>query len=142
MNNIIRTAKSTIRKFSTNDPFELCDYLDVCLTITALPSCINGFYSNILGMPFIYLNDSLCLCEQRAVLAHELGHLLLHPNINSLYIKTKTIINAGKLEHEADLFAVSLLIPNAIPISDQVMTVEQLAFELDVPARLLKLKFG
>lgn len=134
MNRIVKIAASITKQYKTCDPFKLCDLLDVTLTIAKLPNGINGFYNTVLGMPFIYLNSSLCDSELRAICAHELGHMILHPDINTLFIKTKTIINAQRLEHEADLFAAGLLIPT-IPKCEG-LTVAQLAFELEVPQSL------
>lgn len=142
MNNILAAAKKIAKKYSSNDPFELCSALDVIITVTDLPSGINGFYNNVLGFPFIYLNSKLNNCELKAVCAHELGHMLLHPHMNTLYIKTKTIINGDRLEREADIFAACLLIPNSIPIEDQTVTVQQLAYELDVPSEVIQIKLA
>ena len=142
MNNIFATVKKIAKKYSSNDPFELCSALDVIVTITDLPVGINGFYNNVLGFPFIYLNNQLNECELRAVCAHELGHMLLHPHMNTLYIKMKTIINGDRLEREADIFAACLLIPNAIQIGDQTVTVQQLAYELHVPSEVIEVKLA
>lgn len=140
MNNIQKAVNNLVKKHHTNDPFELCRLLNICLYVTELPAGINGFYNTVLGIPFIYLNCTLSDCEIRAVCAHELGHVILHPQINTLFIKTKTIMNAAKLEHEADIFAASLLIPTITILEGQTVTVEQLAYELDVPQELVRTK--
>lgn len=42
---------------------------------------------------------------QRFICAHELGHLILHPIKNTLY-------SVSKIEVEANIFAVELLVPD------------------------------
>lgn len=138
MNYILKLAKDTIKKHNTNDPFELCDEMEVCLHRAVLPRGINGFYTLMLGMPFVYLNSELSLCEQRAVCAHELGHMLLHPQVNTLFVKQKTIMNAARMERDADLFAAALLIPQLVFDGEELVTARQLAHELDVPERLVE----
>lgn len=138
MNRILRIATNIVKRYNTQDPFKLCDMFDVTLTVAKLPNGINGFYNNVLGMPFIYLNCSLSTFEQKAVCAHELGHMILHPDMNTLFIKTKTIINADRLEHEADLFAAGLLIPT-VP-AQEYLTVAELAFTCGVSQKLAEIR--
>ncbi len=144
MNNIITSANNLVKKHKTNDPFVLCDILNINLTITKLPKSINGFYTNIMDMPFIFLSEQLDDCLKKAICAHELGHYILHPNINTLFVKQSTLFSSAKLEREADLFAASLLIPDKVFLFDasETITADQLAYELDVPTELIKIKFA
>lgn len=62
-------------------------------------------------IPYIFLSsEKYSDVRLRFTLAHELGHLLLHANyINEEEIQSKVI--SEKIEKEADLFAVALLLP-------------------------------
>ncbi|MEG0894363.1 MAG: ImmA/IrrE family metallo-endopeptidase [Oscillospiraceae bacterium] len=140
MNNILAEIKKLTKKYHTNDPFELCDILEIELVQEYLPKGINGIYNSVLGFNFIYLEKSLCYSKKRAVLAHELGHYILHPDINSIFVKNKTLMNWAKLENEADIFAAFLLIPDKI--SAEELTINQLAYELQVPTQLIEKKIS
>ena len=70
-------------------------------------------------IPYIFLSsEKYSDVRLRFTLAHELGHLLLHANyINEEEIQSKVI--SEKIEKEADLFAVALLLP-AITFSKDI----------------------
>lgn len=51
---------------------------------------------------------------QRFVCAHELGHVVLHPNVNTPFMKAHTLFSIDKFEKEANTFAVELLMPDEI----------------------------
>lgn len=61
--------------------------------------------------PYIYIStDKYSNARLRFDLAHELGHLIMHGNLfNDEDISTKVILD--RVEHEANLFAASLLLP-------------------------------
>lgn len=145
MHKSITEANRLIKKHKTNDPFALCDYLNINVTITTLPNHINGFYTEIMEMPFIFLNETLNECELNATCAHELGHSILHPKFNSIFIEQNTLISSSKLENEADIFAAFLLIPShsiSDGTDDFVLTEQQLAYEFNVPIKYIKIKFS
>ena len=60
----------------TENPFTLCEKLDIIVVITSLPRYINGFANQIGGTEFIYINASLNQREQRLTCARELGRCL------------------------------------------------------------------
>lgn len=144
MNYIRSTVDQLTARFGTADPFELCDALEIRLSIEPLPPAIHGFYSNVLNMDFIYINRRLSRARQRLVCAHELGHAVLHPGVNSLFLSRSTQINGEKLERQADLFAAHLLIPDSAfaRAREESLTMEQLAAELKLPPSYLELKFS
>jgi len=67
----------------------------------ALTSCHNGEAT-------IWIDDDECETRQRFTMAHELGHLLLHP-VGMEF--RDTTYKGGKLEQEANQFAADLLMP-------------------------------
>ncbi|WP_278246357.1 ImmA/IrrE family metallo-endopeptidase [Metaclostridioides mangenotii] len=48
--------------------------------------------------------------EERCVIAHELGHVMLHRSSYICYLKNYTYSDTNKLENEANEFASELLI--------------------------------
>lgn len=56
----------------------------------------------------VFLREDLHYEYEKFVLAHELGHAILHINLTTAAYHNKLIIK-GKYEHEADYFALRLL---------------------------------
>ena len=44
--------------------------------------------------------------------AHELGHSILHPNVNPPFLRKHTLFSIDKIERQANAFAVELLLPD------------------------------
>lgn len=85
-------------------------------------------YSDI---ELVFIRDDLPYQYERFILAHELGHALLHVEVAAAAYSNK-LINKGKLERQADYFALKLL---DITIDKDVFegyTLEQIAQELFV----------
>jgi Zn-dependent peptidase ImmA (M78 family)/transcriptional regulator with XRE-family HTH domain len=62
------------------------------------------------GIPYIFLgSDKSSAARSRFDIAHELGHLLLHPHIEESELKNKLIWD--KIEKEAHCFAAAFLLP-------------------------------
>lgn len=136
----IKTLVSNLtKKYNTSDPFELADILKIAVYYEHLGT-INGYYNNPLRMKQIHINDSLNSHEARYTCAHELGHALLHPNASTPFLRSKTFLSVDKLELEANVFAVHLLIPDEIIIDNSGYTVEQLGRLLGYHQKLIELR--
>ena len=77
---IKRMVAYYIRKFGTNDPFKLAEHLGVLYQIGEI-NC-EGCYMFLKNHRYIFLNQNLSEQEMRLVMAHELGHALLHRKEN------------------------------------------------------------
>ena len=69
-----------------------------------------GYYTQIKRIKFILINSNLSELEKRFVVAHELGHAILHSKISTPCLMHLKNINDIKIEFEANKFAVQLLI--------------------------------
>ena len=83
---------------------------------------VNGFYHTYLDQDLICINDNLTDEEQIIVCAHELGHMILHRDIDSVFLDSP-LIEQGVIELEANAFALQLLqadlnLSNDIPLID------------------------
>ena len=94
-------------KYETRDPFRLCKALDILVLYVPLVR-VNGFYQHFDGQDIIYINQDLNDDEKTLVCAHELGHALLHTNVNTIFLETHKFVE-NKYEREADAFAINLL---------------------------------
>ncbi|MEY8415339.1 ImmA/IrrE family metallo-endopeptidase [Tissierella praeacuta] len=81
------------------------------------------------GLEVVFIRDDLPYRFEKFILGHELGHALLHTEISKATYNSK-LINKGKLEKQADYFAIKLLNVNIDEIYYEGFTIEQIAKEL------------
>lgn len=98
------------------EPEKLAIYSGVQLLYSSNLHDVLGMYTQVNRCPFIFINERLATAVQKLVIAHELGHALLHGSILQQDIFTSTDLSRlGQkfiidYEHEANLFAAFLLI--------------------------------
>lgn len=109
---INREVEKLIKKYKTNDPFELIDFLGINLLFKADLGELKGFYYITHREKYIVINSNLHNREQLLVAAHELGHDRLHRHLAKISpLKDFMIYDmAGHAEYEANMFASELLI--------------------------------
>lgn len=139
---IERTVNNLKNKYNTSNPFELADCLNVTLIIAPLNS-VWGMYKYIKRNKTIFLNSTLNDCQKRFVLAHELGHAILHTKSSCFFTNTLKN-NKLKKEYQANVFAATLLIDldNIDKSYLQDCSIKQLASLYRVPIELMELKFN
>ena len=104
---IYEIVENLVRKYGTRDPFKLCRELDMILLFVPLVK-VNGFYQRYEDQDIIYINESLSDDEKTLVCAHELGHAILHNDMNTISLTTRIYVES-KYELEANAFAIQLL---------------------------------
>ena len=129
------------RKAKTNDVFELVDYFNIEVIETDLGVSTLGMYRYIKRNKFIFLNNDLEHYQKKFVLAHELGHAILHSDLNCFFLEKKTLYLKNKFEIEANKFAVELLVNDDDLKELEGYTIEQMAAILNIPSDLLIYKF-
>lgn len=108
---IHQTAQSLIKQHGTRDPFELASALNVHVEYNYNLKECKGLYLQVLGNTFVYLNGNLDEPIRRVVLAHELGHDLLHREIAKVGIQEFSLYDMqNRVEYEANLFAADFLL--------------------------------
>lgn len=114
----------------SSDPLDIAGYFG--LKVMLFPfEVLRGFILTVSGQTLIAVNSNLVKQEQKAVLAHELGHYLLSPRgFGYFYIISSTNLDI-KIEHEANLFAVGLLTYGQKPEINE--SLESYAKRLGVP---------
>ncbi len=103
-----KLADSLARKYNTRDPFKITNDLGYIVLDTRLEG-IRGYYQHVKRCNLIYLSDSLSEQERGFVCAHELGHSILHKDMNRIFMDTRTNMVTSRYEIEADHFAVDLI---------------------------------
>jgi Zn-dependent peptidase ImmA (M78 family) len=99
------TLIDIFNNLTTYNPFEICEQQNISVLIEPLGT-VKGYYCQLHDYPFVFISTELDDYEKKLVCAHELGHALLHPEINLFY----TVFPVEKYERQANNFAVNLLL--------------------------------
>ena len=140
MGRIKDIANNLAKKYGTRNPYELCDFLNIPILYNNLGN-IKGLFQNVSGTPIIHLNNTLSEDELKSVIAHELGHALLHKEFNVCFLNNYTFSITDKYENEANKFAAHLLIDdkdlNTFSSGYEYVTIEQLSKHFCVPEEFI-----
>lgn len=137
--NINAIVSFLAKKYGTRNPFELADYLNIEVLYEEL-GAINGYYNKQLRMKQIHINCNLEDNMKRFTCAHELGHAIIHPEVNTPFLKTQTFLSVNRLEIEANTFAINMLIPDETVLENYHYTTEQLSRLLGYAIPLIELR--
>ena len=106
-----------------------------------LEDVVAGFYKLLKRRKYIFLNsdidDDVFI---RVVLAHELGHAIMHPKENCAFMKSKTLLLTSRIEKQANIFAAYLLIDDDMLEEFSGYTEEQFCNCTGFPSELLDLR--
>jgi len=143
MVNIKVRVRRLIAKHGTRNPEILAEKFGITLLRRPMTK-IMGFFTVELRRKYIVVNSNLDEATQIVVIAHELGHALLHSSRQSFYLHEYTLFPKGKREIQANRFAAELLI-NEYKLDKhymQEMTICQLARYYGVPEQFIIYKFN
>lgn len=128
-----------IKKFKTNDPFELCDLMNVNVHYANLGT-LRGMYRYNKRNCFITLNSALELTyvEYKFICAHELGHLLMHKDYNRIMMDHPGY-KPNRYENEANKFAMFLLMESLDEYEREEYNFHQAARHLGIPFELINI---
>lgn len=136
-----KVVHQLITKYDTDDPFRLAQEKNIQI----LYGDLGGKFGNYLKYKrskFIII-DNVHTPEWMLpfVCAHELGHALCTPNDNTQWLKTYTMsINADRVEHIANSFAVELLLNDTYITDNSDHSIYDLANNRGIPRQFIKLK--
>ena len=110
---IRKKAREIFCQYATNDPVQIAHDLDIGIKYADI-GALKGLYTIVLDKPFIVVNQNLSEAEQQIVLAHELGHHLLHQHFVQADGLRETVLYdmSSKPEYEANVFASQILLPD------------------------------
>lgn len=137
-----------IELYGTRDVYELCDALEI--EIRNVPTSnimLHGreshYYRNFDGYEVIFIDETIQDGPKKSfILKHELGHALCNPDIACAAYSNK---NIGKIERQANYFAMKLSNLEFDYVVMYQMTYEQISAYLNLPydkvGELLENKF-
>ncbi|MGN0335631.1 MAG: ImmA/IrrE family metallo-endopeptidase [Lachnospiraceae bacterium] len=109
-NDISNIVKQITTYYQSQDPFRIAKEMGATVLYVPLKN-VNGFYQRYLDQDLIYVNENLTEEEKILVCAHELGHMVLHNNVNSIFLESIKQVDSV-YELEANIFACMLLHEN------------------------------
>lgn len=134
-------AVKLIKKYGTNNPFEIAKRLGVVVIYEPLGNAF-GYYNSYKRIKFIHINEELREKSALFVCAHELGHVTQHPKANTPFMRKNTLFSLERIEVEANTFAVELLLPDSVIYEHkhENLTINEIANIYGVPEEVAHLK--
>ena len=129
--------RKLVNKYGTRNPFALADAMGIEVQLSN-PGCA-GCYMFLKNHRYIFLDQNLDEREKIQVMAHELGHAIMHRKQNCYFIRNKTLL-LSKTEIQANMFAAELLISEEDILEYQSFTTEQLSRITGYEERLVELR--
>lgn len=138
---VSQLVQRIIKKYKTSNPFIICEQKNIDILYDDLEPDVRGFYQYYKRKSIIHLNANMSEDEQRIVLAHELGHAIMHKGYNCIFLSRHTYMTKDIYEHQANKFAATLLLPGTVPKEYQDMSSNQLAMLYHVPVEFIEMKW-
>lgn len=135
---IKNTVQSLCHKFNTANPYKLADDLGIQIYYYDLGT-IRGYYYKAFNIKQIFLHNGLAEHIEKFVLAHEIGHSVMHPNCNTPFLQS-TFYSVNKLEIQANKFAAELIIQDIDLMEHWDYTIAQLAVFYGLPREIIELR--
>lgn len=137
--NIKKRVNQLVRKYKTRNPLEIAENMG-CIIIRQPLNGVRGFYHYFQRNHIICIDDSLPEHIVKFVVAHELGHIILHKGSNAIFMDTNTFFVRNKLENQANKFAIELLITDDDICEYSDFTVSQLSRIFGYEKNLIELR--
>ncbi len=131
---IKQKVNQLIKKYGTNNPFEIAEALGIVVRHVELGKVL-GYHARHYRISVIHININSTEKQQIFTCAHELGHAIFHPDINTSFLKANTFYSTDRIEVEANTFAMELIFSQGVV---EPITVQEAAEEYGIPQQLLK----
>ena len=138
MRNIKKIVYHLTMNYKTSDPWEIARKMNIFVQVGDLQR-LSGCQLKIMEQSFIYVNQTLDPNMKRIVVAHELGHCILHSH-NCHFFSWGEEFYKQQAEIEAHTFAAELLISDALLSQHPHYSRSQLADLTGYTERLLQFK--
>ncbi|AZV49375.1 ImmA/IrrE family metallo-endopeptidase [Bacillus halotolerans] len=141
--NIKHKVQSILLSYGTNDVYEICEQLNIIITKNNLGQA-EGLLQHLKEEKRYIIHTNENLTHQTFIVAHELGLYFLHKNLNTFKMANCSVVLKDKLEHQANIFASELLLPDKLLkehlFEIQNLTINQLASFFNLPTHVIQHK--
>ncbi|MFJ6210553.1 ImmA/IrrE family metallo-endopeptidase [Lysinibacillus sp. NPDC092081] len=136
-------VQDLINQHQTTDFTVIAQQMNIQIVEHDLNEEIYGFYRYVRRNKYIFINSNLAEHKKKFVRVHELGHVVLHPDLNTPFMRSNTFFSVDKIEHQANRFAVEMLITDELAQDylAENMTIYEIASLHQIPVELVKLKY-
>lgn len=144
---ICEAVEAIQKKYRESDPFRLCSAMGIKLIFQSLgndPDAIKGFFLESKRIRTITVNSDLPSVIQKIIVAHELGHAVMHRKKGVCAFHDMGLFDESSVtEKEANLFAAEYLLNDeeVLDTLNRDTTFFTAAAKLYVPIELLDFKF-
>jgi len=127
--------------YGTRDIYEFYDCLEISIVYLDKSNILlqghDAVYNrSYLDQETVFIKKGLAPEYERFILAHELGHGILHTNMAKSAFSP--LANLDKLEKQANYFAVKLLGVKLDNVALEGFTMEQVASTLELPMKCME----
>lgn len=143
---VSRKARKTASRYGMCSPAALCSRMGIDILFRDMgcsETSIKAMMIRSSRIICIVVNSNLSSEVQKFIIAHELGHAVLHAG-TSHFTDRRAFNEVSLMETEANVFAAELLIPDSDALAEEMKTsgytVFQLASEYGVPYELMAYK--
>ena len=137
-----------MRKYDESDPLKLANAMGIIVLFHPMgttPKSCKGFFLYQSRKKQITINSELPEAIQRIILAHEIGHAVLHHDAAKMrtFHDFALYDTSSQMEYEANLFAAEYLLKDEVVRErlNEDTFFFSVAKELEVPPELLDFKF-
>lgn len=130
-----------VKKYETRNPYNLVKELGIILQYGEDMGNVRGFYLYANRIKLICLGNDMPEPMERFVLAHEIGHCIMHKQSSAPFLQS-TLITTDKYELEANKFAAELIIDDDELKEYSYFTVDQWSMYYGLPREIIELKLG
>ena len=106
---IIDTVEKLTKKYDTRDPYELCKCLGIKIHFYDMEKKLKGFFFYQSRQKNIVIDSNVNEVLERILVAHELGHAVLHTKIAMMkgFQEMEVLDSGSPEEDEANFFEYS-----------------------------------
>jgi len=137
--NVLSVVEKLVEKHGTRDPFSLADKCGFFVCVEDLGT-VNGYYCTAFGVKCIHINERLSQKMRELTCAHEIGHAIMHPELNINFMTKSTYLLKEKYEQQANMFASLLLFPHDVLKQYEGFSTEEIASILEVPPHIIEIR--
>lgn len=145
---ISQEARRIKTKYEENDLVQLCRAMRISLIFSPMGTgagACKGFYLLQSRRQAIVVNSDLAPELQRVILAHEIGHAVLHRKASGIkaFHDFALFDETSVFEYEANIFAADYLMTDedVLDLLNEDISFFSVASRLNVPAEMLDFKF-
>ena len=133
---VSKKVNELIKKFNTSNVREIADYLDISIEYQDFKAkTLDSRIMIMNGVGYIFLRNNLNELYENFLIAHELGHYILHYDKDISFNFLRRIYKT-RLEKEANEFACVLLLHDELDNIKNIENIEFIVKEKGIPLKI------